>query len=136
VNGLTGPLLCVARSASTGAIMPTDATRITPIVGFAQRRTLLPHIPFPAKPKAVLIDAFAKLNAVSIAMVHILLTVMRAPFFLARFNPTRMKELLDQKRKDRKENAPVTDSWSTVSKGKRPAHHTARMDVDASTSAQ
>jgi hypothetical protein len=58
------------------------------------------------------------------------------PFFLARFNPARMKELLDQKRKDRKENAPVTDSWTTVSKGKHPARHTARMDVDASTSAQ
>jgi hypothetical protein len=47
-----------------------------------------------------------------------------------------MKELLDQKRKDRKENAPVTDSWTTVSKGKRPARHAAHMDIDASTSAQ
>jgi hypothetical protein len=46
-----------------------------------------------------------------------------------------MKELLDQKRKDKKENAPATDSWSTVAKGKRPARHTTRMNVDSSTSA-
>jgi hypothetical protein len=57
------------------------------------------------------------------------------PFFLARYNPAAMKALLDQKRKDHKENAPVTDSWTTVSKGKRPARHASRMDIDPSTSA-
>jgi hypothetical protein len=80
-SGLTDQLLHVARFVSAGATMPTGAIPITPIVGFALRRTPLPLIPSLARLRAVLIDVFVKSNVALIATVLTLLIATPAPSF-------------------------------------------------------